>query len=283
MRYGSAKINSEIIEKMFKENNITSNEISVLLWLALYQDEYGRTFNVKYKDVCKDMEISYQGYYNCTKRLARNGYIRIISESYTSGWDIEIINNVFASEEDDKKRYLNVNRDIFFEKNFLDLKANEKKIMMKMVLLYIPKFDYYINILEIGKWLGINNIQLLRSYIEKIKIFFKIGLKQKYNKDKRVIIFQRGNMDITESYQNQSIFYHYTKLKLKSMLRKFKVQYTNQEMDDLITLVNQYKEYSGLLNQTIIETVFEKRSVEPKLINYKIKTELKKLNPQAWN
>lgn len=277
MRYGSAKISYSIIEKML-EDSITSNEISVLIWLALYQDEYGRTFNVKYKDVCKDMIVSFQGYYDCVNGLEEKGYVRTIARNYTSGWDIEILNNSFVSREDDKKRYLNINRDVFFEKNFLDLKANEKKILMKVIMEYRPERDYYINITQIGKWIGIENMQLLRSYIEKIKIFFRIGYKKKYNKDKKIIIFQRYNKDTETLYENKTIFYHYTKSRLRALLRQYKVQYIGNEMDDLIKLVYQYKENFGLLYQIIIDTICLNRSIRPKLINHLI---TKKLNPQT--
>lgn len=277
MRYGSAKINAEIIEKMLKDK-ISGNEISCFILFALHQDAYGRVFNVKYKDVCKDIEISTQGYYNCLEGLAEMNYIRIINRNYTMGWDLEILNNTFATEFDDKKRYLNINRDVFFCREFLRLKANEKKILMKVMLEYRPERDYYINIVKLGEWIGISNMQLLRSYIEKIKEFFKIGHKKKNNKGNKVIIFQRGNYEIGALYQNKTIFYHYTKFRLKAMLRRYKVKYTYEEMEDLIILVKQYREHFGILSQTIIDTVAEKRSIQPKLINYIVS---KRLNPQT--
>lgn len=276
MRYGSAKISAEIINKLIADNT-TGNETSVLIWLALYQDEYGRVFNVKYKDVCKDMAISSQGYYDCINGLEQKGYIRVINRSYSAGWDIEILNNMFVTKQDDKKRYLNINRGIFFSGKFLNLRANEKKIIMRILLEYKADRNYFANIRKIGAWIGIDNIQLLRSYINKIKEFFKIGHK---NGDKKsdVIIFQRCNAEVERPAGGKSIFYHYTKLKLKAMLRRFKVNYTDEEMDNLIILVNQYKEHFNILSQVIIDTVEKKKSVQPKYINLIMTS---RLNPQA--
>lgn len=275
MRYGSCKINSSLIDKLLCDKKISGKEIDVLLWIALRQDEFGRTFNIKYYEVCQDTKISNQEFYNCIEGLEKKNIIRLIHRSYAHGWDIEILDNVFSTPYDDKKRYLNINRDILFSDSFLKLRANEKKLCLKLLLIYNNLKDYYLNIEKISEWLQIKNMQLIRSYINSLKRFFNIRTKTKPIKDKNILIIEKHNSIINSA--KHTIFYHFIRYKLIGFLRRFKIKY-DEVLDDLIILINQYKEHEQLLYSIMIDTIKEKGSIEPKLINSIVSNKIKALN-----
>lgn len=280
MRFGNGKLNASIIEKLVYNKKITSKEIDVLFWIAKRQDAYGRTFGVKYHDVCTDTKISYQEFYNCIAGLENKTFIRVMNRNARQGWDIEILENIFASAQDDKKRYLNINKDFFYSHTFIKLKANEKKILLK-ILLQRPKNNkaFFLRIDTIINWIGTDNIQLIRSYIYKLKNFLEITISNK-TKGKKSLLIIKPNYKL-ESILNRasySIKSSYFKHKLICLCRQYRATYDAKTISDVLSLMNQYKDYLNILYHIIIDTIHDKGSLEPKLINYIMKTKLKTKN-----
>lgn len=280
MRYGSCKLSSEIIDKLLNNHSISSKQIDIILWLTKRQDEFGKIFYVKYNEVCKDVNISYQEYYDCIYKLEEEGFIFISYRHNSRGWDIEIINNIFASKEHDKKRYLNVNYDFLYEPIFLKMRANEKKLVLKILLNcnFNSKNNYYIYPKTITEWIGINNQQLINSYIKKLQSIFSIIFKSKNKKSTPLYIIKIKECRISQSIK--PIIDHYLRHKLSHMLRIFKIKYTEEELLDLIDIVKQRKEYYGILFGTILETLEKTKKVLPKYINKIISLKIEKLHPQ---
>lgn len=280
MRYGSCKLSSEIIDKLLNNHSISSKQIDIILWLTKRQDEFGKIFYVKYNEVCKDVNISYQEYYDCIYKLEEEGFIFISYRHNSRGWDIEIINNIFASKEHDKKRYLNVNYDFLYEPIFLKMRANEKKLVLKILLNFnfTNKNNYYIYPKTITEWIGINNQQLINSYVKKLQSIFSIMFKSKNKKSTPLYIIKVKECRISQSIK--PIIDHYLRHKLSHMLRIFKIKYTEEELLDLIDIVKQRKEYYGILFDTILETLEKTKKVLPKYINKIISLKIEKLHPQ---
>lgn len=280
MRYGSCKLSSEIIDKILNNHLITAKQIDIILWLTKRQDEFGKIFYVKYNEVCKDVNISYQEYYDCIYKLEEEGFIFISYRHNSRGWDIEIINNIFASKEHDKKRYLNVNYDFLYEPIFLKMRANEKKLVLKILLNFnfTNKNNYYIYPKTITEWIGINNQQLINSYVKKLQSIFSIMFKSKNKKSTPLYIIKVKECRISQSIK--PIIDHYLRHKLSHMLRIFKIKYTEEELLDLIDIVKQRKEYYGILFDTILETLEKTKKVLPKYINKIISLKIEKLHPQ---
>ena len=275
MRFGNGKLSVSVISKLLSDKSITSKEIDILLWLSVRQDAYGRTFGVKYTDVCSDIGMSHQEYYNCMDKLEKNNFIRIIYQ-HRSGWDIEIWENVFTDNKEDKKRYLNTNKCFLFSKDFIRLKAMEKKIILKLLIQKNGHFNpFFLHVRTLEKWIGIKNIQLLNSYIKSIKKFFNLTISKK-DGNNRFVIFNLHNHLEGLTKDNLTIRQHYLKHKIITTCRRLKAKWDNAKIADLIILFGQYPAYYNLVQQVAIDSIWETGSIEPKLINYIINQKIKK-------
>lgn len=275
MRFGSCKLNETIVNNIVASKIITSKEIDVILWLARRQDDFGRTFNVKYFEVCNDIGISHQEFYNCIKSLSTQKYIKLLSRSNKTGWDIELINNIFHDENDDKKRYLNINRNALFSDDFISLKANEKKLILKIIFEKKENKKFFLYHQTISKWLGIFNKQLIKSYINNIKdfFFFLIEPKQKSAKKKikspHIIVDSIKN---TLAFSDDSIINHFYRHKLKSLCRNLKIPIDNLKIDSVITIIKQFKSYYDIssIHNIIFNSIEEQKDIVPQTINWLI-------------
>ena len=276
MRIGNGKLDAAIIEKLINANQITAKEIDVLFWIARRQDAYGRTFGVKYYDVCTDTSISIQEYYNCISGLEIKNFVRVINRNSQQGWDVEILGNIFATSQDDKKRYLNINKDIFYSESFINLKANEKKLLIRILLEKRSNNKaFFMRIDTLMNWIGIDNIQLMNSYILKLKKFFQINLSNKTKgKNSLFVIIPNYQLESILNRTSYSIKAFYFKHKLKCLCRQYNAPYDETNINDILILLNQYGDHLNTLEHIIIDTIHEKGSLEPKLINYIMNSKL---------
>lgn len=302
MKLGNCKLNSEIIKKILQDKKITSIEIDILLYLSLIQDEFGKIEGVKYSDVCKDISISTQGYYNCIVGLEGKGYIQV-TENDRIGWNIIINDNIFSSDEDYKKGYLTTNRQMLHNPMFYKLKANEKKLLLQILTNKkdcvkdedgnIKSEDFRLYVTTIKNWLGINNKYLIESYMKSLTAFFKILRFKKGSKRNEIIgyvikaedfpsIGSRAKVqekDLSCKREKDFFLAH----KFITMCRKEGIKCISElkeKINDLITLSTQYigeqKVRPEEFFYVVARTLEEKKSIEPRLINKIIYEKLKK-------
>lgn len=272
-RFGSGKIKYSILSKLIEDKKMTSKEIDLFLWLAIRQSDQGIVSYVKYKEVCADIGFSIQEFYNCVYALESRQYISIKERHGSHGWHIQIIDNTFATAADDKQRYLNIHRDFLFEKTFIEMRANEKKLVLKIITTYNTAKDYYIKIEAIIDWLQTSNTQLIRSYIEKIKAIFSIYRKKYNNKNSNVFVIEKNNVTVGDAYG--SISDKFLNYWLRSTFRVKKILCTPDALKDLIALFKQYKNHFNLVYDVMVTTLTKTdNTIEPKLIHSIITTEL---------
>lgn len=276
MRLTSAKISSTIINRIINDTSISSKEIDVLLWISLRQNQFGLVSNVKYYDICNDINISNQEFYNSIYNLVAYKYITVISRSRKYGWDIKILNNIFLDENDDKQRYLTINRKFLYEESFLRLRSNEKKLILKILIEKNPSKKFFLNFETIKKWISIDNSQLIKSYIRSLKKFFNLHIS-KNNKTKSVTIIINETPLINLDFSDKSqIKYHYL-YKVYSICRNMKIKNRSEKnLLDVVILIQQYAKYIPLTSiwNTIINSFEEKNSIEPKYINILLQSRL---------
>ena len=276
MRLTSAKISSTIINRLINDTSISSKEIDVLLWISLRQNQFGLVNSVKYYDICNDINISHQEFYNSIYNLVACKYITVISRSRKYGWDIKILNNIFLDEDDDKQRYLTVNRKFLYEESFLRLRSNEKKLILKILIEKNPSKKFFLNFETIKKWIRIDNSQLIKSYIRSLNKFFSLHIS-KNNKTKSVTIIINETPLVNLDYSDKSqIKYHYL-YKVYSICRNMKIKNRSEKnLLDVVILIQQYVKYIPLTSiwNTIINSFEEKNSIEPKYINILLQSRL---------
>ncbi len=283
MRFGSCKLSKDIIDKIICSKEITSTEVSFLLLLSIIQSDRGMVEGLKYKEVCEKLAISHQEFYDCVYALEEQKFIRIVHRHNYNGWDIEILDNVFATQKDDQsKRYLRTNRDFLHTKEFIKLRTNVKKIILNIVFECRELTrDFFLHIARIKSLISINNVQLIKSYIKDIERFFKLTLSSKKGtkKQKNIIIIHRDNPIISDARSTQ--FELFVVRKLKLLFRTYKINFDEvptEDIKDLIVLINQRKEYFGMTISVIIDTLISYGKIIPPLINKIITAKLEGQN-----
>ncbi len=264
----STKLNISTIDKM-AELKLTSNEIDLILYLAVRQNIFGQAEDIFYSEVMNELSITKQTFYNIKNDLVQK---EIISEAQSKDgyWTFRILNNIYATDEDYKKRYLNVNKHILFTDNFKALKANEKILILKLLctknLEDKKPFKIYINTLK--EWLDVKSSAIIYTYIENIKPFFNHEIKEGELGLGGLIVFTTKYTTFSRTTNTEKALYF--KHKLKMFCKKYKIFFNEQNIDDLITLINQYTSTKGLGTVLInmYDTLLQKRTVQPKLINY---------------
>lgn len=280
IRLTNCKLSSDIINNIATNPAISSAQIDVLLWIARRQDTFGRVFCVKYSEVCKDVGISHQEYYNCIHSLVDENIIRVINRHNRFGWDFEILNNYFADRASDKNRYLNINRNFLFSKAFIGLRANEKKLILKILLEKIEGKEFYLFISTVTKWIGITNRQLIRSYLNKLKTFFSVSFftkgknnrnKSYKHKDRQGCLLQDDVMAL--NFDPNSEFKNVYKHKIKSFCRNMKIFVSGEYLiDEVIILMQQYRERVNLpvIYNIFVGSLEKYNEIRPRYINWKI-------------
>jgi hypothetical protein len=272
VRIGNGKLSNEILDKLMKDK-VSSTEIDLLLYLALRQDAFGNVDGVYYKDTYINLLVSKQSFYNAKDGLCDKGYIldKDVNADY---FNFRILNNKFTNKADDKKGYLNINEDFLFSAEFKKLKANEKKLCLKLLQIYqMPSTQQYglpVYPETIASWLGIKSksMAIIYNYCENISQFFPNDRKD--GKEGTLIQFLPKAFQV-RTYQNKSIREHYLEHKIKHICRIYRVSYTIRDIKDLIILLAQYaKKGIGKLYSIICDVLIQKRSIEPRLINFLI-------------
>ncbi len=264
----STKLNVNIIDKMV-ELRLSSNEIDFILYLAIRQNIFGQAEDIFYSEVMKEINISKQTFYNIKNSLVKKDIITEL-QGKDGYWTFRILNNIYATDVDYKKRYLNVNKHILFKDEFKALRANEKILILKLLntknLKEKKSFKIYIHNLK--KWLNVQSSAIIYGYIENIKLFFRSEVTTGISGIGGLIVFVRQHTTFLRMPNTEKALYF--KHKLKMFCKKHKIVFNDRNIDDLITLINQYTCTKGLYTvlTNMYKTLLQSNTVQPKLIHH---------------
>lgn len=274
------KIKSSVLEGMIKAG-VTSKEFDFLIYISRYQDEGGRVEGVHYKDVCGEMGISFQGFYDTKRSLEEKGIIST-GKSSRIDHDITIIGNSFEGVENFGESYINTNHNIFQCREFYALKAGTKLLAMEMMKIsyagqgkaVIGKDKFY------EKYCGMFRVsrRIMRSYLMQLKAFFSVGLKEgKYYITPLVKVYRKpGTKTENERYAEHQA---------KTICRRYRMDITDDKaISDTAELAAQYKRAAyqagrdvwSLLQEAIGKSLdmlngacrtYKIRTIKPKLIH----------------
>lgn len=172
------KIRNSILDKMI-EHKLSSAEIDFLIYISRFQDDAGKVTGVHYKELCKEMGLSYQSFYNIKTSLIEKGFI-LSEKKNRLDHDIIIVGNEFLSEGDIQGGYINTSHDMFYKKDFFKMRAGAKLLAMDLFRLsYVVNnqhkigtkkfFEKYTKLFQVSK-------RIMRSYLMELKRFFSIGI-----------------------------------------------------------------------------------------------------------
>lgn len=281
------KLKNSILAKMIAAH-LTSKEIDFLIYVSRFQDDNGCVSGVHYKEVCENMHMSYQGFYDVKNSLIEKGFIKC-EKSNRIDHDITILNNAFLSEDDIRSGYINTNHNIFFNEEFFALKAGAKLLAMEiMKLSYAGTGECRIGTTKFyekyTKLFGVSK-RVMRVYLMALKPFFSIGIKDGiyYMRPKRNVY-----REMRQASENQNFAEH----NVEVICRRNKIkEMTVKEKKDVCTLIGQYRRIALEAHKDIIEALSRaierslevlnineariiKRVLKPKLIHKLLQEEL---------
>lgn len=177
------KISVEVLEKMV-EKKVTSKEIDFLLYIARFQDDYGRIQGVYYRELMEEREMSHQAFYDCKKTLEEKGLISCQKLNYYD-WDITIKNNSFKGKENFGRGYVSLHNDMIYSEEFRSMRAGAKLMALWLLRewkIYKSKTgsdSYQIGkdkLLEKFRVLGVTK-RKIRSYLSELAPFLSVYLE----------------------------------------------------------------------------------------------------------
>lgn len=246
----------------------TSIEIDMLLHLSKLQDRYGRVTGLHYAEAAAALNISVKSFYTVLETLQNKGDITVYSADSSRAWrwyqgvNVIIHDNDYSRGDYSQNRYLNTNLDFLYQKDFRNLTANEKLLVLNLLAVKDlrqgkeKKFKPE----TLMRYCGISNKYLLAEYIEHIKELLNI----KKLASLLVIGITRESMRARTAAKETYIIN-----RLKTYCRQYKISYIHKDLKDIYILFNQYGElFNNRIISKLIDTSLKYGTLEPALINY---------------
>lgn len=242
------KIKYSLLDKLF---SLTNKEIDLIMYIAHYQDDYGHIRGIYYKDACGYCQMCKQTFYNVLESLQQKGIITFSRKQ--NDYDITILNNDFSYPESFKEGYINVSRKVFDRKDFNDLRAKEKVLLlyfMKLTHAHGRSFkigtkEFYKTYTEV---VGVTK-RVLRSYLCSLRKFFSIGIKDGHYFFTHLREVFRDKRPISEVDQHLGHV-------VRTNCRRNKIDtedITPQKVSDAITLIKQYRREARDAGKNILD------------------------------
>lgn len=178
------KISYKVFQNMIAAK-LSSLEIDFLLTIAKCQSESGRVTGVYYRDICEEIECSYQQFYNLLRSLSQKGIISYKKASYYD-YDITILDNSLSCIEERRQGYISLSKEMYC-KEFQKLRAGSKILAMELLRrqeiqfkkIQKPSLCFKKSTLyeRFGNLLGVTK-RVLLYYLKELKAFFAIGMKE---------------------------------------------------------------------------------------------------------
>lgn len=275
------KLKLTVLDKMI-EKRCTNAEIDFVLYISRFQNDMGIISGVYYKEISAELGISYQKFYDLKLSLIEKDIIRVNKENYYD-WNIKILDNDFSYPESYNEGYINTNHDIFYKKEFFNMKAGEKLLAMQfMKISFSGRGSYNIGVNKFyDKYTTLFNVtkRVIQNYMTSLKAFFSIGVKEHQYWITPLAKIYRSN----GATYNRSEVDTYNKHVGQVICRREKIAYSLQSLRDTVNLLKQYRktlldkaeEVLSIAVRKSIEKINEnirnrhkwKRELQPKLVH----------------
>lgn len=270
---GCPWIKNRLFDKMFE---LSSNEISFLLYIARYQDESGKVVGVYYKDVCENIYVSIQTFYTVLHSLRDKGLITYTKNHYTD-YDITILDNDF-SKKNAKNSYFVVTNRLFSLPEFHALKAGEKLLAIYIYRYYTTnKTSYQIHRAKfLDKWTKLLKVssRVIKGYLCHLKrsLLISEGTKN----DKYYMTPLERTLEKTKDSADRK-FCH--KKIVRALCRRKKIRnYHQNEIDDIAVLIDQYSGQANQIGKGILECISQ--AIDNTVKYYKLQGRERALEPR---
>lgn len=254
------RIKYSLINKL---NTLKSTEFTLFLYLAKYQQLNGLVQGVHNQMVCQETGMCKQSFYNALRGLEKKNIISVTKASDID-YNVLIIGNDFTAEEAFDKGcegYINLHRAIFHKKQFKQLGAKEKWLVLYFLhcthenrgsyRIGTHKFyEKFCAILKVTK-------RMVREYLHKLRSFFSIGIKNGLY----YITYKRS---VFEPMQDEGVEKQEHEHFIRAMIRRCKIKKADERgVRDVAQLIKQYRNIAkdlgynifGVLQQCISSSI----------------------------
>lgn len=262
------KISSTIVHNLIS-HTCSKTEINLIFYIAQFQLQNGFIPNVFYKDVITQLGINPTTFYRTLYKLSCKGIIQYDISNKYGYYNITLLNNDF-SNKDYSEGYININRDLFHTENFIQMKASEKYVFLRLMLrnqdnlneikLSDESIAQYAQVSSKNKRLITRIITTLRSFTFREHKVLDVFTDYRSNKTInffKLLLNSKRALSETEIMQRHMFI---------NFCRKNNISYTNADIKDLIQMDNQYKSYNKLYKNVVHEILLQYKEVKCSII-----------------
>ena len=267
------RIKYSLIDKL---KNLTSTEMDLFLYIAKYQRLTGFVAGVHNQNVCKATGMCKQSFYTAMRGLERKEIVKI-SRTSDIDYDFLILGNDFTGDDAFKagcEGYIDLSRTIFHKKQFKQLKAKEKWLLLYFLhCTHDNSSSYRIGTGNFYKkfctLLGVTK-RMVRSYLHSLRAFFSVGIVKGiyYITYKRSVFNQKQG----EQEKQEHEFF------ASALLRRNKIRKYNQEaLAETAKLIKQYRGIAhdsgynifDVLEKAVRESIPDESKPKDRKLSYK--------------
>lgn len=267
------RIKYSLIDKL---KNLTSTEMDLFLYIAKYQRLNGFVAGVHNQDVCRATGMCKQSFYTAMRGLERKEIVKI-SRTSDIDYDFLILGNDFTGDDAFKagcEGYIDLSRSIFHKKQFKQLKAKEKWLLLYFLhCTHDNSSSYRIGTGNFYKkfctLLGVTK-RMVRSYLHSLRAFFSVGIVKGiyYITYKRSVFNQKQG----EQEKQEHEFF------ASALLRRNKIRKYNQEaLAETAELIKQYRGIAhdsgynifDVLEKAVRESIPDESKPKDRKLSYK--------------
>lgn len=261
------KVSKLLYRNISKLKNTSKEFVDFILYISRIQDSFGRCLGLHYKDTSQAAGICFKTFYNNLKQAEKLGIIKMHWDKMTTkqnDWDFEFIEDTSAVGSD-FNRYLNVNLDFLYTDVFRELRLNEKLLVLHILGLKGLKDGKYrkLSFDTLLKYAGISDLPLLMEYLESLRSFFDIQIKDNY------VIIHLPYENTKSLYTANDI---HTRYYFKTFCRRNKIAFTLKDLNKMVIVFNKFKDkYYNIMLEAIQKACSKYGILDPVYIEYKIK------------
>ena len=267
------RIKYSLIDKL---KTLTSTEMDLFLYIAKYQRLNGFVAGVHNQNVCKATGMCKQSFYTAMRGLERKEIVKI-SRTSDIDYDFLILGNDCTGDDAFKagcEGYIDLSRSIFHKKQFKQLKAKEKWLLLYFLhCTHDNSSSYRIGTGNFYKkfctLLGVTK-RMVRSYLHSLRAFFSVGIVKGiyYITYKRSVFNQKQG----EQEKQEHEFF------ASALLRRNKIRKYNQEaLAETAKLIKQYRGIAhdsgynifDVLEKAVRESIPDESKPKDRKLSYK--------------
>lgn len=267
------RIKYSLIDKL---KNLTSTEMDLFLYIAKYQRLNGFVAGVHNQNVCKATGMCKQSFYTAMRGLERKEIVKI-SRTSDIDYDFLILGNDFTGDDAFKagcEGYIDLSRSIFHKKQFKQLKAKEKWLLLYFLhCTHDNSSSYRIGTGNFYKkfctLLGVTK-RMVRSYLHSLRAFFSVGIV----KGIYYITYRRSVFNEKQGEQEKQEHEFFA----SALLRRNKIRKYNQEaLAETAKLIKQYRGIAhdsgynifDVLEKAVRESIPDESKPKDRKLSYK--------------